>query len=228
MRYEMIITDRDLKTRFKGERDLVTYAPYHIGDRVVRCRNSLSVIKTEFIDAQCPLCGHAPFTPAPIQTEQFVIRQSKSGGMALTPAMSPVRGTVRHNGNAEHREQRSLPCFLLLLILSAVVALVPFAVAFFIPEAGEFIYEATCEIGLGYAAAIAGVISLITVLLIYSNDNNRRKWCDAEGGGALVLLPVSTPYMVLAAIWIVISLLATLLVIAGIIFALGILACVFS
>ena len=37
MRNEMTITRADLENRFYGERDLVSCAPYQVGDRVVRC-----------------------------------------------------------------------------------------------------------------------------------------------------------------------------------------------
>jgi hypothetical protein len=66
MNHEQVITEADLRTRFRNERDVVTLSPYHVGDRVVRCSSCRTIIKSEFVSDGCPICGHAPFIPAPV------------------------------------------------------------------------------------------------------------------------------------------------------------------
>ena len=71
MRNEMTITRVDLENRFSGERDLVSYSPYQVGDRIVRCGSCHAVVKINFITNNCcPLCSHSPFIPIPVQPVQ--------------------------------------------------------------------------------------------------------------------------------------------------------------
>ena len=101
MRYEMTITQADLENHFRGERDLVSYSPYQVGDKVVRCGSCHAVVKTNFITNNCcPLCG-ARFVPAPVRSarEQPVEAGSLktffwlligSAGFAMFPLLFPT------------------------------------------------------------------------------------------------------------------------------------------
>lgn len=112
MRNEMTITRADLENRFCGERDLVSCAPYQVGDRVVRCGSCHAVVKTNFIiNNCCPLCSHSPFIPIPVQ---------------------PVQEQLTENG--------SLKVFFWLLIGSAGFAVLPllFPAAFFFLQEAAF------------------------------------------------------------------------------------------
>lgn len=96
---EWTITEQDMRTRFSGERDLILYEPYQVGDRVVRCGHCCAVIKTTYVTNTCPLCGDAPFRPVPVV---------------------PVRPVeVSDEG---HRKRST---FMWLLILSVAMSLVP-------------------------------------------------------------------------------------------------------
>lgn len=99
MNGEMIITESDFASHFQGERDLITYSPYRVGDRVVRCQSCRAIIKSEFVtENRCPLCS-AAFIPAPV--------------------IPPRQAVVSNNA-------RSLSTFLWLLLLSAALAFLPF------------------------------------------------------------------------------------------------------
>lgn len=197
MNHELVITESDMRTRFNNERDMVTLSPYRVGDRVVRCSSCRTIVKSEFASRGCPICGHSPFLPAPINT-------------------SDVRTTAI--------ETRSLTTFLWLLLLSAMVSLLPFA----FPSMTEFLYEATFGIELCYSMLCVGAVSLIAALITYNNSNGRRRWQNADGGGLLLLIPVGTPYLLLAAIWAVILVISIIIVIACIAFVIGIIACMFE
>ena len=111
MRYEMTITQADLENHFRGERDLVSYSPYQVGDKVVRCGSCHAVVKTNFITNNCcPLCG-ARFVPAPVRSARE----------------QPV-------------EAGSLKTFFCLLIGSAAFAMFPllFPTAFFFLQEAAF------------------------------------------------------------------------------------------
>lgn len=95
MIHELVITDQDLKTRFHNERDLVTLSPYRAGDRVVRCLSCRSIVKSEFVTGRCPICGHSPFLPAPVNVIEtrsltsFLWLLLLSGAAALIPFAFP-------------------------------------------------------------------------------------------------------------------------------------------
>lgn len=135
MNHELVITDSDLRTRFNNERDMVTLSPYRVGNRVVRCSSCRTIVKSEFVSGGCPICGHSPFLPAPVNT--------------------------RTNGSSAI-ETRSLTTFLWLLLLSAMAALIPFAfpaMSDFIYEATfgiGFYYSMIC---VGAVSLIAALIT---------------------------------------------------------------------
>lgn len=130
MNHKMVISESDLITRFNNERDVVTLSPYH----VVRCSSCRTIVKSEFVSDRCPVCGHSPFLPAPINASRN---------------RSPVI------------ETRSLITFLWLLLLSAAAALIPFAfpdTTEFIYKATfevGFYYSIIC---VGAVSAIAALI----------------------------------------------------------------------
>lgn len=131
---ELVITEEIMAERFEGEHDLVTYAPYHVGDRVVRCGACRAVIKSEFISNGCPLCGCTPFLSAPVDPD----RQS-----AITPST------------------RSPTTFLWLLFFSILAAYIPFAfpkASDFIYMAAFDIAPNTILICIGIISLIAAVV----------------------------------------------------------------------
>lgn len=131
---ELVITKEIMAARFEGERDLVTYAPYRVGDRVIRCGTCRAVIKSEFVSDGCPLCGRTPFLSAPVDSER--------------------RSTITSN-------IRSLTAFLWLLFLSILAAYIPFAfpeVAAFIYMAAFDIAPKTILICVGTISLITALV----------------------------------------------------------------------
>jgi hypothetical protein len=133
MRNEMVITEADLNSRFQGERDLITYAPYRVGDRVVRCGACRAVIKSEFVTRNtCPLCGRTPFSP--------------------TPVVPPPEGT----GNTGR-----VAGFAWWLLLAVAAAYIPFAfpkAAAFLFEAAFGIGPAHTLLCVGVIALVAAAV----------------------------------------------------------------------
>ena len=197
MNYELVITEGDLRTRFNNERDMVTLSPYRVGDRVVRCSSCRTIVKSEFVSGGCPICGHSPFLPAPVNT--MVVETSAT-------------------------EKRSLTAFFWLLLLSAAFSLLPFV----FPSMAEFLYEATFGIGLCYSMLGVGVVSVATALITYNNGKGRRMWQNTDGGVLLLLIPIGTPYLLLAAIWAVIFVISIIIAIACIAFVFGIIVYMFE
>lgn len=168
MREEMIITEADLASRFQGERDLITYSLYRVGDRVVRCSGCRAVIKSEYVsDNRCPLCGCTPFLPAPV---------------------NPTQQGVIHSGNI-----RSLTAFLWSLLISAIAAYIPFAFS----GENDFLYKASFGMGLVPMLIFIGGTSLISAITLYFSRSMRSLWQKSEWGGFLALMPMSAPYFVL-------------------------------
>lgn len=197
MNHELVITESDLRTRFNNERDMVTLSPYRVGDRVVRCSSCRMIVKSEFVSGGCPICGHSPFLPAPVNTR--------------------VVGTSAI-------ETRTFTAFLWLLLLSAAFSLLPFA----FPSMAEFLYEATFGINLCYSMLGVGVVSVVAALITYNNSKGRRMWQNTGGGALLLLIPLGTPYLLIAAIWAVIFVISIIIAIACIVFAFGIIICMFE
>lgn len=197
MNHELVITEDDLRTRFNNERDMVTLSPYRVGDCVVRCSSCRTIVKSEFVSSGCPICGHYPFLPAPVNTR--VVGTSAIGTKSLT-------------------------VFFLLLFLSAAFSLLPFA----FPSMAEFLYEASFGIGLCYSMLGVGVVSVVAALITYNNSKGRRMWQNTNGGVLLLLIPVGTPYLLLAAIWAVIFVISIIIVIVCIAFVFGIIVCMFE
>lgn len=176
MRGELVITERELQTRFRGERDLVTLAPYQVGDRVIRCGNCHAVVKTQFVTAGgCPLCGHAPFTPSPVINEPSAY---------VAPS----------------RTQRGIRGFFGWLILSAASSLLPFI----FPGMRSAISDAMFGLSVGWIIAIFCALSLISLLVLMCNDTITEIWQNSEAGRLLAFIPGAVPYAALCSLWLVI------------------------
>ena len=209
MQGEMIITEADMRTRFEGERDLITYAPYRVGDRIVRCNHCMSIVKTEFVTSnQCPLCGYPSFNPPnrPIPTTPTSPSALYAGGTTIVPS------------------GRSLVVYLWLLICSGVLALLPYC----FEDVRNLIYEATFNIGIGNAVLVTIFISVVAVLVLYFSSHIRERWQRAGSGCLLPLIPFSAFYLILAAIWLVIVVLAVIAALAAIALVIGIICALFS
>ena len=151
MDHEMVITQKDLDTRFQGERDLVTYAPYQIGDRVVRCSACHCVVKTEFITNQCPLCGHAPFVPVPVVAPEDD---------------APVRNQRRDRSD-----------FFWMLMVSAGLSLVPY----FIFEGSSFMQEVTFGAAPDQVLLYGSLTALIVALIVYCSAGKSWEKREGSG-----------------------------------------------
>ena len=199
MHNEMVITDIDIKTRFQEERDLITYEPYRVGDRVVRCGNCRAVIKTEFVSNDtCPLCGCSPFIPALVNASQEnAIVSEKS---------------------------RSLTVYMCLLMLSAMAAYIPFSFS----EASRFLCEASFQIGLEATLVFVGLTGIITVAVLYLNVRYRKTWQTAPAGSLLVLTPAAMPYLVLTAVWVLMGILVIMAVLVCCYLVIGLITCIFQ
>lgn len=204
MNFEMVVTEHDLRTRFEGERDLVTYAPYRVGDRVVRCRDCRAVIKTEFISGSCPLCGHAPFQPSPVDASYSF----------HTPSEVPrvVPGTAPHSRQTDNA--------LWLLLLSVATTLIPFC----FPDAASFIMRASFGMDLKTCILCAVILSGICAVILFFCRRNSSAWPSSRAGNLLFLLPTAVPYGILAALWAVIAVVAIVVVIGCIAIVIGIIS----
>lgn len=198
MQNELIITEREMNSRFQGERDLVTYAPYHIGDRVVRCGRCHSIVKSEYAQDGCPLCGHTPFFPVPI------VRGQESSSTAVV--------------STRHYAYRSKKQYLLFLLLSACAALIPFLSS----ELTFYIYEATYGLNTEWAFALFGAVSFGVALYLYLNKKYIAIWQRKDTGYLLVFAPVLSPYIVLAGIWLAILVLSIIFYGIAIVICIGI------
>lgn len=202
MQEELIITEADLASRFRGERDLITYAPYRVGDRVVRCGSCRAVIKSEFVTDRCPLCSSTPFRPAPVNFP------------ASAMASSPARNVITAEPG------RSLSTFLWLLLLSVAVAYIPFA----FPEAADFLYNAAFGMAWGPMLISVGAISLLAAVILFFHEDTRSLWQNSDFGGWLLLGPIAAPYCVLAAVWAVVIAISLAIGLACIGLVIGIIA----
>ena len=195
MQGETIITEQDLQTRFQGERDLVTCAPYRVGDKIVRCGSCRAIVKSEFVTSNyCPLCGHSPFSPGVVSTS--------------------------HASTILERRSRKLKPFLLLLILSAAMSLIPFA----FPEVAGFLCEAAFGIGIWGGMVCAGIIGVVVAIILYNNRTVRRWWQTSAPGVCLIVIPSVSPYAVLAATWavmVVVSIFVAIAIVVAVVALIG-------
>ena len=209
---EIIISPAELSSRFAGEYDVVTHQPYRVGDHIVRCQQCSTVIKADYIDGSCPLCGASPFIAmqfsesSPVSRESWYLSgranqmRNESG-----PAIVLPRQHFRYN--------RDLRLFSWLIFLSALLSPMPLL----IEEVALFLCEAMFGVELQVACIFLGVIAIITAMLIRFCDETIELWQHSRWGPMLILVPGISPYALLTAIW---------LIIAGISIALAVLALV--
>ena len=204
MRGEMVITEADMQSRFSGERDLITYEPYHVGDRIVECDHCKSIIKTEFITSDvCPVCEYPSFRESlrPQTTMSAAVRENVPVGVG-----------------------RSLKVYFWLLLCAAAVALLPYC----FESTRNLIASATFGIEMRTAALLTLALSVIAFLVLYLNHSLRASWQFSDGGFLLLLVPTFVPYAILAAIWLVIAAIAVLITILVIAFVIGIISAIVS
>lgn len=173
---EYTITQQTYETNFRGEHDALTHQAYAVGDVVVRCGSCRRVIKAEFVDGCCPLCGSAPFTSAPVIVQRVSIR---------TP-------TYPH---------RSENLFYWLVSLSTVFSIIPL----FFEGASQFLSECMFGLCWDWVYflifAAAGIAGLVLALC----PTTQRFWVRNRWGPVLLAIPPVTPYAILTCIWAVIG-----------------------
>ena len=209
MIHEIIISPADLSTQFAGEYDVITHQPYRIGDHIIRCRQCHTVIKTEYIDGECPLCGASPFVGTqfrPSNSNQSVNRRTERRPQ-INHVSAPAAITPRHR----FRYNRSERLLSWLITISAILSPLPL----WIDAIAEFICEAM--FGMGYLAVyiIFAVASLIAALIIECRNDTTELWKHSLWGPVLIPLPAFCPYLLLAGVWIVIGGLSIVLAIAA-------------
>ena len=182
MNNELIISQANYASLFAGERDVITHQPYHIGDRVVRCQRCRAVIKTEFVDTGCPLCGASPFIPA-----QFNNIASRT-----TCGHSSVVAPSRH-----YRTNRSKSSLITLLILAVSASTIPFQIDGALP----FLSEAMFDMELSSAFIAVVIVSALTALVIACRSDTVNYWKHKRSGFLIGLLPIISPYLVVALLW---------------------------
>lgn len=207
MRGEMIITEEILRAKFAGERDLITYAPYRCGDRIVRCAACRAIIKTEFVSDRCPLCGSTPFRTAPVDYDARRTPASASRTALANPSGQRTARRIDTSAQRRNAERRGLTLFFWLLLFSAFAAYIPFL----FPDSVVFLRE-VAEVAFGIKVDILlialGVISGLAATVLFFNRKTRKLWQRSKWGFLLVLVPMCAPYAVLAAILCVAALLA--------------------
>lgn len=196
---ETILTENDLRTWLRGERDSVGYEPYRVGDRLVRCGYCRMLVKAEYVSDgnRCPLCGHAPFlTAQTVQrpAAQFPPRPTAQAAQRPTtrPVQQPAAVTAR----------RGLGAFLLLLMLSTAASSLPLqldVVQIFMQR-----IAGTLNFPIWWFWAYTGVVSVITMLVVYNSYTCRSHWQYTGPGVLLVLLPFAMPYLIILAVMLVI------------------------
>ncbi len=211
MNYVTVLTERELQTRFLGERDAVTLDPYRVGDRVVRCASCKRVVKAEFAANGCPLCGTTPFVPAPVERTPGRAVPARAAAPARTvPARQARAAPAAH---IAPRRSRPMALFLWLLLLSAAAAALPYA----IPDAAAFLVAATFETDSETSLYAILTASIIAAIITYNCRGARQHWRCADSGPWLLLIPICTPYLILAGIWAVLFVLKLLLAVIGVV-----------
>lgn len=182
MNNELIISQANYSSLFAGERDVVTHQPYRIGDRVVRCQRCRAIIKTEFVDTCCPLCGASPFVAT-----QFNNTTSRPANYHSS-IVSPSRN---------YRTNRSRSTLGTLLILSVATSTLPFHIESILP----FLSEAMFEMDLASALIAVVIVSIITALVVGFSSDTVNYWKHKRSGFLVALAPAFSPYLILALLW---------------------------
>lgn len=209
---EIIISPAELSSRFAGEYDVITHQPYRVGDHVVRCQRCNTVIKADYIDGSCPLCGASPFIAMQFNESNPIIRETQYLADHTTQTRNESHHTIilpRHHFSYN----RDMSLFSWLIFLSALVSLMPLL----IEDVALFICEAMFGIELPVACIILSIIGFITAMFIRFQTKTADLWKHSKWGPLLTLIPAISPYILLTAMW---------LIIAGVSIALAILAVV--
>lgn len=207
---EIIISPTELSSRFAGEYDAITHQPYRIGDHVVRCQQCNRVIKADYIDGSCPLCGASPFIAKRFSESNLIPHESRNfAGHTIQTGNESYHTIVlpRHHSICD----RSMGLFSWLIFLSALVAPMPLL----IEEVALFICEAMFGLEFQVTCVIFSVISFTAAMIIRFRSQTAELWKHSKWGPLLILIPAVSPYILLTAIW---------LIIAGVSIALAILA----
>lgn len=209
MEHEVTISESDLRTRFSGEVDVITHQPYRAGDRIVRCSNCHTIIKTEYIDGgSCPLCN-SPFRTTAFETATQNNITIQSTRPILTTAQSYMSPSRRH-----HRYNRSKDTLFYLLALAVCVSMVPF----WFDASCNFIEKCTFDIDLVYVYIGMTSINIISSMVIWFSQKAEEIWKHGKWGPLILLIPILSPYGIIATVWAV--LLGVGIAIVGLCFAL--------
>lgn len=182
MTNELIISQANYSSLFAGERDVITHQPYRIGDRVVRCQRCRAIIKTEFVDTGCPLCGTSPFIST--QFSNNVSRASYGHSSVVSPSRN-------------YRTNRSRSTLFTLLFLSVAASTIPFQIESILP----FLSEAMFDMDLSSAFIAVVVVSFITALVVGCRSDTVNYWKHKKAGFLVALVPAFSPYLILALLW---------------------------
>ena len=202
MNNELVITQANYESLFAGVRDVITHQPYRIGDRVVRCQHCRAIIRTEFVDARCPMCGASPFVSA------YFNNNDSQPGASRPRVVSRRRYRV-------HRKRWTLN---VLLILAVVTSSLPFQFDGF----RWFLYGLMP--GLDQTAALLGVVgvSAITAVVIACRSRIVNYWKHKRSGVLVVLIPAVGPYLLAALLLLAAFALGMLIAIAAVILVVAI------
>ena len=209
---EIIITPAELSSRFAGEYDVITHQPYRVGDHIVRCQRCSAVIKTDYIDGSCPLCGTSPFIPMQFSESNSILSGSQNRNRLSTQTLNESHNSIVLP-RRRFRNDRNMKLFSWLIFLSALVSPMPLL----IEEVALFICEAMFGVDFQAAYAILSLIAIIAAVFIRFRNETADLWKRSKWGPALILIPAFSPYILLTAIW---------LFIAGVSIALALLAVV--
>ena len=213
MNNELIITQSNYETLFAGARDVITHQPYRIGDRVVRCRRCRAIIKTEFVDTRCPMCGASPFISV-----RFDANVSGTAGKH-PPAVSPGRyyhASGRHSragvSGREYYFCRSRWTLAILLVLAVVASTFPFRIDGF----RKFVSGIMPDMRMSTALVLVVVVSAITAVITACCPALFDCWRFKRSGFLVVLIPVVSPYLAAAVCMLVVFVIGILIKAAGI------------
>lgn len=173
---EHTITRQEWERCFRGEHDALTHQAYEIGDAIVRCSNCHRIIKAEFVEGCCPLCGSSPFTSIPVITQHVTIH---------TPQYY----------------RRSENCFGCLLALSGFLSVVPLLFDGSAQVILKYMFGLSWDVTYFVFLGVTAIASVILALW----EPTRTFWIRNRWGPVLLGIPILTPYAVLLCIWAVIG-----------------------
>ena len=209
MKYEIEITPSDLASQFAGEYDVITHQPYRIGDHLVRCRQCRAVIKTDYIDGECPLCGASPFVGMQFRPNET--RQNENRRVERSHPASQIASQCTITPRQRFCYNRNETLLTLLVNISAILS--PFPL--WIDEVGRFIHDAMFGMDFLTTYVIFGTISFIVSIIIEWRNDTAELWKHSKWGLLLIFIPALCPYLLLAGIWLMIGGLSIVLAIVA-------------